>query len=90
MGRLPAFGTNFAAFAGLADTISNLAAAQATTKGGVTEQKAAAQAALVDATMVIAGALKAYAVTVGNAVLEGKVKFTRSELLNLRDAEIDR
>jgi hypothetical protein len=86
---LPAFATNFTAFEGLVDTISSLAQAQATTKEGVTVQKQTMMKALLDQTMVVSGALAALAVVTADAELEGKAGFTRSELVNLRDAEID-
>lgn len=86
---LAAFGTNLAAFRSLADTISALATAQTAGRDGVTKAKGLATEGLLDQTMVVAGALGAYAVVTGKAELEGKVDFSRTELAKLRDDLID-
>jgi len=74
-GGLPAFGRTLRRSPGWATDLESRRGRRPR-QGRVTEQKAAAKATLIDATMVMAGALKAYAVTAGDRLLEGKVKFT--------------
>jgi hypothetical protein len=86
---IAAFGTNLVAFRSLTETISALATAQTAGREGVTKAKVLATEGLLDQTMVVAGALGAYAVVAGKAELEGKVNFSRTELAKLRDDLID-
>lgn len=86
---LGAFATNYAAFKGLVQTISTLAITQGTTRPGVKDQKESVTGELLDQTMVVAGAVAAYAVGVSDPELEAKVSFSRSDLARMRDEQID-
>lgn len=55
---------------------------------GYAQAKAEAEAAMIGMTLAVAGAVRAYATTVGNSVLAGKMNVTRSGLLRHRDAVV--
>lgn len=57
-------------------------------KKGITQQKAAQQKLVISHTYEFASVLYAMAVQTNNPVLKGKVKFTETGLLKMRDAQL--
>ncbi len=85
---LAAFATNYAAWLAKVDLIRQLAAAQVADLTGAARDKAGIQQTLADATLVIAGALSAYAAVTTDQTLKAKIGFSRSTFLKQRDVEM--
>lgn len=86
---LAAFAANFNAFAGRVEIIQTLAKVQSTPREGITAEKAKVAGWLVDSTLEVAGAVKAYATVGNNLELLAKVDFSRTDMERLRDTETD-
>jgi len=85
---LPAFATNYTLFKGKAALIQQLAAAQAADLTGASRNKAGIQEILADSTLLVAGALTAYATVQNDQTLQARVDFTRRQFLKQRDVEM--
>lgn len=85
--QIPAFVTGMGDLGVKIQYIQAQAALQAGKTGGVTLNKQNLKAALGEKAFEIASAVSAYANTVKNSALAGKVEFSKSDLLRSRDTE---
>ena len=84
-GTVPAFGVSFEKFTTCVERIQRFSEKQAKGSSGATADKQRCREWMCDAALVIAGAVRAYAIDNNNLELAGKVDFSRSTLLGGRD-----
>lgn len=85
---LRAFASSYEAFLAQIELLQQYAAAQNADRTGVARNKTGIANVLADGVMAVAGALTAYATLQKDEALKGKVDFSRSSFLALRDVEI--
>jgi hypothetical protein len=86
---LPAFERGVTQFYGSMNVLAALAQAQGTPTTGIAVDKSRIAQSLINRTLEISGAVSAYAEETKDATLQSSVTFSKSELKDLRDPELD-
>lgn len=73
---------------GLIDAVESRIARQVIDIRGFARDKAAAEFAMIDMTLQVAGGVRAYAIVIGDEVLAGKMNVTRTGLVRHRDSVV--